>query len=102
MLLNNENEVSTTVRGKVFHVLMVRGINECLYIIVSVCKWTMIEVWSGSIRGSSNYNVLPPFSRAVVLLIKLKYLLYNTRRVHTRSKVGRACFTNTIVPLGRA
>ena len=31
MLLNNENEVSTTVRGKVFHVLMVLGINiDCI------------------------------------------------------------------------
>ena len=25
-----------------------------MLVIVSVCKWTMIEVWSGSVRGSSN------------------------------------------------
>ena len=24
-----------------------------MLVIVSVCKWTMIEVWSGSVRGSS-------------------------------------------------
>ena len=28
--------------------------SDATLVIVSVCKWTMIEVWSGSVRGSSN------------------------------------------------